>query len=59
MDINGGNCLTKLVAFCDGRAGFVDERRVVHVVCLGFSKVVNAVSCNIHTDKLIKCRLGK
>lgn len=52
-------CLTNVVAFCDGRAGFVDERRVVHVLYLGFSEIFSAVSCNIHTDKLTKCRLDK
>lgn len=52
-------CLTNLVAFCDGRTGFVDERRVGHVVYLGFSKVFNAMSCNVHTDKLTKSRLDK
>lgn len=52
-------CLTNLVTFCDREAGFVDERRVAHMVYLGFSKVFNAVSCNVHTDKLMKCRLDK
>ncbi|GAB0206062.1 mitochondrial enolase superfamily member 1 [Grus japonensis] len=55
----GKSCLTKLIAFCDGMTGWVDEGRAVDVVYLVFSKAFDTVAHNILVCKLRKCRLDE
>jgi len=45
--------LTNLINFCDEMTGLVDEARAVDIVCLDFSKAVDAVYCKILRDKLL------
>lgn len=51
----GKSCLTNLIAFYDGTAGWIDEERAKDVVHLHFSKVFNTVS---HTTLIGKARAG-
>jgi len=51
--------LTKMIAFYDGMAGWVDDRRAVDVVHLDLSKAFNTVSRNILLGKLRKCGLDE
>jgi len=53
----GNSCLTNLIAFYHGVAGWVDEGRAVDVVHLEFSKAFDTVSHNILLGKLRKCGL--
>jgi len=53
------SCLTNLIAFYDGKTGWVDEGRVVDVVYLDFSKALDTVSHNILLGKLRKCGLDE
>ena len=50
----GKSCLTNLIAFYDGMAGWVDEGRAVDVVYINFSKAFDTVSHNILLGKLRK-----
>ncbi|PKU35648.1 rna-directed dna polymerase from mobile element jockey- hypothetical protein [Limosa lapponica baueri] len=50
----GKSCLTNLIAFYDGMTGCRDERRVVDVVYLVFSKAFDTVSHSILIAKLRK-----
>ncbi|GAB0205553.1 mitochondrial enolase superfamily member 1 [Grus japonensis] len=49
------SCLTNMIAFYDGMAGWVDEGRAVHVVYLDFTKAFDTVCYNILIGKLRKC----
>jgi len=49
--------LIKLIAFYDGRTGWVDEGKAVDVVYLDFSKAFDTESHNILLVKLRKCGL--
>jgi len=51
--------LTNLIAFCDGRTGWVDEGRALDVVYLDYSKAFDTVSHNILIWKLRKCGLDE
>ncbi|KAF4802925.1 hypothetical protein TURU_019005 [Turdus rufiventris] len=53
----GKSCLTNLMAFCDGMAGWVEKGKAVNVVYLSFSKAFDTVSHNILIGKLRKCGL--
>jgi len=57
--IKGKKCLINLINFCDGMTGWVDERRVVDVFYLNFSKAFDTVSHNILISKLRKCGLDE
>ncbi|GAB0201630.1 WD repeat-containing protein 46 [Grus japonensis] len=48
----GKSCLTNLIVFCDGMAGWVDEGRAVDVVYLDFSKAFDTISHNVLVSKL-------
>ncbi|PKU35686.1 rna-directed dna polymerase from mobile element jockey- hypothetical protein [Limosa lapponica baueri] len=43
----GKSCLTNLIAFYECMTGWIDEGRVVDVVCLDFSKAFDTVSHSI------------
>ncbi|KAJ7404471.1 RNA-directed DNA polymerase from mobile element jockey-like protein [Willisornis vidua] len=53
----GKSCLTNLIAFYDGMAGWVTRDRAVNVVYLDFNKAFYTVSHNTLIDKLRKCGL--
>jgi len=55
----GKSCMTNLIAFYNGMAGWVDEGRAVDVVYLDFSKAFNTISHNILLGKLRKCGLDE
>jgi len=55
----GKSCLTNLTSLYDAVTGWVDEGRVVDVVCLDFSKAFDTVSHNIVLGKLRKCGLDE
>ncbi|PKU37480.1 rna-directed dna polymerase from mobile element jockey-like [Limosa lapponica baueri] len=55
----GKSCQTNLIAFYDGTTGWMDEKRVVDVVYLDFSKAFDTVSHNILIAKLRKCGLDE
>ena len=55
----GKSGLTNLTAFHSKMTGLVNERRAVEVICLDFSKALDAVSHNIPIDKLTKYILDK
>ncbi|KAK4832744.1 hypothetical protein QYF61_025273 [Mycteria americana] len=57
--IKGKSGLTNLTAFHSEMTGLMNERRVVDIFCLDFSKVFDTVSRNIPIDKLTKYRLDK
>jgi len=51
--------VTDLIAFYNGKTGWVDEGRAVNVVYLNFSKASDTVSCNILVGKLRTCGLDE
>lgn len=53
------SCLTNLIGFYDEMIVSVDEGKAVDVVCLLFIKVLDTISHNFLTDKLMNCRLDK
>jgi len=57
--IKGKSCFINLIAFCDGRTIWVDERKAVDVAYLDFSKAFHTVSHNILLGKLRKCELDE
>lgn len=53
LDTKGKSCLTDLMAFCDGMAGWAGEG-AVNVICLG-CRIFDTVSYNILVGKLRRC----
>ncbi|KAJ7419082.1 RNA-directed DNA polymerase from mobile element jockey-like protein [Willisornis vidua] len=53
----GKLCLAKMIAFCDGTTGWIDEGTAVDVVYQDFSMAYDTVSHDILIGKLRKCRL--
>lgn len=53
------SCLAKLMAFCDGGSGWVDEGREVDGIYLDFIKALGTVSQSILLGKLRKYRLDE
>lgn len=55
--MKGNSCLTNLTDLYDEVTVMVNEGRAVDIVHLIFKKAFNSISCNILTDKLMKCGL--
>lgn len=54
---DGKSCLTRLIAFCDDTADWVDEKKVLDIVFIDFGKAFDTASHNL-IDKRMKYRLG-
>ena len=55
----GRFCLMNLISFYDGVTRLVDEKKVVDIVYLDFSKAFNTVSHSILPQKLAACGLDR
>ena len=55
----GKSCLTNFINFYDEITGLIDEKRVVGIVYLDFTKAFHTVSNKILRDKLLMYGLDK